>query len=121
PICTDIGITSDAVIGSHFRFYLNERLRTIRITTRPERQKPCCHAGESASRHSSLGISYKRFLEREVPMSRRVLLLGEKGSFPSGLPESIASDSGSEILAEVSSAVQEALTSLSKKGYDAVI
>jgi CheY-like chemotaxis protein len=51
----------------------------------------------------------------------RVLLLGTKEQLPAELPRAIEQDSGQKISAEASTAIQDALSRIAEKGYDAVV
>ena len=50
-----------------------------------------------------------------------MLLLGTKEQLAAELPGAIEQDSGPKIAAEASTAVQDALSRIAEKGYDAVV
>jgi signal transduction histidine kinase/CheY-like chemotaxis protein/GAF domain-containing protein len=53
--------------------------------------------------------------------TQRVLLVGSKERLPDEFPYFLADQSGEEVLAEATRAVQEALTRVAEKGYDAIV
>jgi len=55
------------------------------------------------------------------PKPQRVLLVGQKDRIPAELPQVLEETSGSEVIAEATSAVNEALLRVAKQGYDIVV